>query len=154
MTENGDEESDHTIPPPDQPLEFSCEGEDYALIPPGDYQVVLVKAVQIRQWGGYKLVLWFQIVTPGEWHGTRLILPCNLKTVGKISTRSKFYREWVIAAGRKPDRNERKRMSTRVFEGKVFLAGVVTVKKGQKNLPLPPELQYSKIEGLLKHLTD
>lgn len=142
------------IPPTDPPLEFSCEGNDYPLIPSNDYEVVFVKAVKKQQWKGHKVYLWFQIITLGEWQGVQLFLPCNLKTEGKISTRSKYYKNWVIATGRKPDRYEMKRMTTRVFEGKVFLARVVTVKKDQKNLPLPPELQYSKIEGLLKRLTD
>lgn len=142
------------ISPTEPPLEFSCEGSDYPLIPPGGYEVVFVKAVKKQHWKGHKAYLWFEIITLGEWQGVQLFLPCNLKTEGKISTRSKYHQNWVVAAGRKPDRNEKKRMTTRVFEGKVFLARVVTVKKDQKNLPLHPELQYSKIEGLLKRLTD
>ncbi|MCA9469165.1 MAG: hypothetical protein KC643_27485 [Nitrospira sp.] len=113
-----------------------------------------MRAEKRSQWKCQKLFLWFQIETPGESQGTRLFLPCNLKSDGKISTRTKYYRNWVIAAGRRPDRVEKKRMSTRVFEGKLFLARVGTVIKDQKNLPLPYELQYSKIEGLLKRLTD
>lgn len=141
------------IPPLESPLEFSCEGNDYPLIPPDDYEVVFVKAVKKQQWKGHKAYLWFQIITPGEWQGTQLFLPFNLKAEGKISTRSKYHQNWVVAADRKPDRQEKKRMTTRVFEGKVFLARVVTVTKDQKNLPLHPELQYSKIDGLLKRLT-
>ncbi len=140
--------------PIDPPLEFSCEGNDYPLIPQGDYEVTFVKAVKRQHWKGHKVYLWFQIESFGEWQGLQLFLPCNLKTEGKISTRSKYHQNWVIAAGKKPDRYEKKRMTTRVFEGKMFLARVVTVKKDQKNLPLPPELQYSKIDGLLKRLTD
>ena len=107
-----------------------------------------------KQWKVHKLFLWFQIETPGESQGTRLFLPCNMKSEGKISTRSKYYRNWVVAAGKKPDRHEKKRMTSRVFEGKLLLARVATVIKDQKNLPLPDELKYSKIEGLLKRLTD
>ncbi|MCA9468998.1 MAG: hypothetical protein KC643_26640 [Nitrospira sp.] len=142
------------VSPTYPPLEFSCEGNDYPLIPPGDYEVAFVRAVKKQQWGGHKAFLWFQIITAGEWHGTQLFLPFNLKGEGKISTRSKYHQNWVVAAGKKPDRQEKKRMSTRVFEGKVFLARVATVTKDQKNIPLHPESRYSKIEGLLKRLTD
>jgi hypothetical protein len=134
-------------------LEFSCEGNDHPLVPPGDYEVTFVKAEKMRQWNSTKVFLWFRIQSFGEWHGLSLLLPCNLKDVGKVSTRSQYYRNWVVAAGRKPDRFDRKRMTTRIFKGKVFLARVVTVKKDQKRLPLPPELHYSKIEGLLNSLT-
>jgi len=140
--------------PSEPDLEFSCVGSDYPLIPPKDYEMSFVNAVKKQQWNRYKLFLWLQIETQGEWQGTQLFLPCNLETERKISTRSKYYRNWVVAAGRKPDRFDKKHMTTRVFQGKLFLARVVTVKKDQKNLPLPQELQYSKIEGLLKRLTD
>lgn len=138
----------------DQDMEFCCVGNDHALIPPGDYEVTFVKVVKMRQWDKYKVFLWFQIESFGEWQGTQLFMPCNLQSEGKISTRSKYYRNWVIANGRKPDRSERKRMTTRVFQRKLFLAKVLTVKNDQKKLPLPPELQYSKIEGLLKRVTN
>ena len=135
-------------------LEFSCVGKDHAFIPPGDYEVTFLRAEKMYQWGGHKVFLWFQIQSFGEWHGTRLFLPCNLQAEGKVSTRSKYYRNWVIATGRKPDRNERKRMTTRVFQGKCYLAKILTVKKDQKKMPLPLELQYSKVEGLLQRLTE
>lgn len=152
LPENGKDSSE--LGETEEPdLEFSCEGKDHALVPPGDYEVTFAKAEKMKQWEGFKVFLWFRIQSFGEWHGLHLFMPCNLQAVGKVSTRSKYYRNWVVAAGKKPDRFDRKRMTTRIFKGKVFLARVVTVKKDQKRLPLPPELHYSKIEGLLNSLT-
>ena len=138
----------------DSDCTFVCVGSDYPLIPSGEYEVAFIKAERLQQWQRFKIFLWFQIESFGSCQGIRLFLPCNLKSEGTISARSKYYRNWVVATGRKPDRNERKRMGTRVFKGKRFLAKVSTVIKDQKNLPLAPELQYSKIEGLLTRLTD
>ena len=150
---NGNEESFSAQAERANPdLEFSCVGQEYALVPSGDYEVTFVKAVKMYQWNRHKVFLWFRIQSFGEGQGAQLFLPCNLETEGKISTRSKYYRNWVVAAGKKPDRYDRKRMTTRVFQKKLFLARIVTVKKDQKNLPLPPELQYSKIEGLVQRL--
>ena len=58
-------------------LEFSCTGAEYALITPGDYEVVFVKAVPLRQWGNLKIILWFRVIQPGDWVGKEIFMACN-----------------------------------------------------------------------------
>ena len=134
-------------------FEFTCTGPDYVLIQPGNYEVVFVEGKIKKQWKGYKAFLWFQVITHGEFYGTKIFMACNVQPGGKISTRSKYFRNWVIAKGRKPDRSEMKRMTNRVFLGKVFLGKVRTVTHDKKNLPIHTDLQYSTIDELIERLT-
>lgn len=138
---------------PNQDLEFGGDAEIPPLIPDGEYEVIFLRAEKKeRLWGGTKVFLHFQIVDSGEYQGQELYMACNVKREGKWGVSSKYFQAWVLAAGRKPDRVDR--MSTKVFQGKVFLAKVRTVTKDSKNLPRPLLLQYSIIEDLVQRLTD
>ncbi len=140
---------------PHQDLEFDCEYDNLPLIPQGKYEVIFLSAEKRPLWGGQKVFLHFQIVTPGEFHGEKLYMACNAppkRNNGKKPESNKYLQAWELAAGRKPDRIDR--ASTKVFRGKVFLANVRTVIKNSKNLPRPPASQYSIIENLLERRTD
>ena len=93
-----------------------------------------------------------QIVSQGAFHGQTLYMVCNIKQKGKWGESSKFYQAWVLAAERRPGRNEL--MSTKVFRRQVFLAKVRVVIKNAKNVARTPLLQYSIIDDLLEKLTN
>lgn len=122
------------------------------LIPASRYEVQFLRADKKGFFKRQKLFLWFQIISPGEVHGTQLYLACDITNRKKWRSSSKFLQTWVLAAGKKPDRYDR--MSTKVFRRKVFLAEVVTVTKNARGWERPPALQYSVIRGLVRRLTD
>ena len=133
-------------------LEFACNAKIPSLITKGKYEVVFLRVEKGWLYGGMKVYLHFQIVSPGEFHGKECYMACNVKQDGKWGASSKFYQAWVLAAGRKPDRFDR--MSTKVFRDKVFLAQVRVVTTNARNLVRSHLLQYSVIDDLLERLTD
>ncbi|MDR4495056.1 MAG: hypothetical protein R3B74_11655 [Nitrospirales bacterium] len=135
-------------------IELSETGEVVLppLIQPSRYEVQFLRADKKKFFRRQKLFLWFQIITPGEFHGNQLYLVCDITSRKKWHSSSKFLQTWVLAVGKKPDRYDR--MSTKVFRGKVFLADVVTVTKNARGWERPPALQYSVIRGLVRRLTD
>ncbi|MGD9851729.1 MAG: hypothetical protein AB7T38_10705 [Nitrospirales bacterium] len=121
------------------------------LIPPGRFEVQFLKAEKRGFYKRQKLILRFQILSPGPNHGVQLYLVCDVTKRKQWHPSSKFLQTWVLAAGRKPDRFDR--MSTNVFKGKIFLAEVRTVTKNAQGWERPPDLQYSVIKGLIRCLT-
>ena len=128
----------------------------YPLIPPGEYDVVFVKAHPMNILRGMRLITYWKIQDlPSEYHGTELIMgfqyPKNGRKWGTLSKMAQCYR---IAVGRNPDRFDIGRLSTSVFKNKLFRAQVVTVAKGnapkdRKQVERSPENYYSVIEILL-----
>ena len=134
-------------------LEFSGASDIPPLIQEGKYEVVFLYAKKKWLWGREKIFLHFQIVTPGEFHGFRLFMACNVKAnKGKWRASSKYFEAWVLAAGKRPDRFDR--MSTGVFREKVFLAQIRTVTTNSRHISRLPSLRYSIIDVLLKRLTN
>ena len=122
------------------------------LIPPGRFEVQFLKAEKRGFYKRQKLILRFQIISPGPHHGLQVYLVCDVTKRKHWHPSSKFLQTWVLAAGKKPDRMDR--MSTKVFKGKVFLAEIRTVTKNAQGWERPVELQYSVIKGLIRRLTN
>ena len=131
-----------------QEFTFPCSSEIPPAIPDGEYQAAFIKAEKKILWGGQKAFLWFRIITAGEYFDVKLFLACNVPK--KLSISSKYFRAWVVATGRRPDRFESRQMSPKVFRGKAFRVQVRTVKKDAEQRPLPPALQYSVIQQLIE----
>jgi len=127
-------------------LSFNVSLDIQPLISEGKYEASFIRAERKKLWGGIKVFLWFRITTPGEPMGEKLYLACNLPQ--RITNSSKYYRCWVVAAGRKPTRHDR--MSTSVFRNKIFEVSVRTVKESSKQRPLNSELQYSVVDEILE----
>ena len=130
----------------DNDLDFDLQVEVSPLIPDGQYDVAYVRSEKKWMWRGWKLFLWFQVTTLGEYNGVKLYMPCNLPTGKKIRDSSKLGRAWILALGQKPDRFDR--FSTKVFRGKCFQAQVRRVLKSSKQSKLTPEQQYSIIDEI------
>jgi hypothetical protein len=133
-------------------LSFPFNGYIPPAIPEGDhYEVVGVRAEQAPFRGRLKCYLWFKLMTPGEWVGKEFCMNCTVKRNGKWAVSSKYWKAWVLAAGRRPNRADR--MSTNVFKGKVFRARFHTVVETADQDPRTPEQQYSVIAELLEVMT-
>jgi hypothetical protein len=136
-------------------LEFDCGGDIPPLIPEGKYNVGFLRAEKKWLWGCEKVFLWFEILDVGEFQRAELYLACNAPKKGekgKLAISNKYIQSWVLAAGKRPDRSDR--MTTRVFQDKVFLGQVRAVTTNARKLPRPPLLHYSVIDELLEPLTD
>jgi hypothetical protein len=119
------------------------------LIPPGEYDAICTKA------GRREMVLWKRAVIAlefrvfeGPYMNTQVERFYPAKN--RVGRSCAYYREWSIAAGRAPRRGERMRPSK--FLGKLFRVEVQTVASDQRQNPLPPPVQYSKVARLLELL--
>ncbi|GJL57812.1 MAG: hypothetical protein NPIRA03_06690 [Nitrospirales bacterium] len=125
--------------------------DPYPLIPEGIYDVAFLKAHRMRIGKAPRLLMYFQICDPGQYHGIVLIMGVNYPKNGKkkwgaLSKMAECYR---IAAGRNPDRFDVGRVSTSIFKGKVLAAKVSTVKRGRNQISRDESSHYSVIEKLV-----
>ena len=131
-------------------INFPVNGYIPPAIPDGDhYQVVLLRAEQSSHWGG-KIYLWFQMITPGEWHGKEFYMACPVAPKGRWKPSHKYWLMWVLAAGEQPTRTDR--ISTAVFRNKVFRVRMRKVLKTAKQTDRTPAQQYSVVDVLLEVL--
>ena len=127
---------------------FQCSRAIPPVIPDGEYEAAFIRAETKRMWGQLKIFLWFRIINSGENFDVELFLACQVPQ--KLTISCKYYRAWVVAAGRRPDRFEAQRMTPNVFRGKAFRVQVRVVKKDAEQRPLPPALHYSIIHKLIE----
>ena len=126
-----------------------CDRGMPPVIREGEYEAMFLKAEKKELWGQPKLFLWFKVVTHSDYFGQHVYMACP--NPSRMRPACKYWKMWVVAAGRKPVRGDR--MSTSVFRNKVFLVRIRTVQKNSKQAHLPPELQYSVIDELMKKNT-
>lgn len=128
-------------------------GAGWALIEDGNYEVEVLKAVRThdRRYGREIAFLLVGVLAEG------VQVPCffnlgNLKDKrrGRLvrGPRSRYYRAWVVAAGRKPRPDEP--MDVDVFLGKRFLARIRTCDQDARQDRLSDDLRYSLVEQLLE----
>jgi hypothetical protein len=141
----------------DVDLDLGEVAQAYPLIPPGEYDVVFVKAHKMPIKKSQRLITYWGIQDLAcEHHGTVLIMGFPYPKQGrkKWGANSKLAQCYRIAIGRNPDRYDTGRLSTNVFKNKIFGAQVVTVTKGNdfkgcKQYERSPENHYSVIQILL-----
>lgn len=132
----------------DRDMEFPLNSDLPARIPEGAYDLVFWRAEKKYMFGnGERMFLWFEIVTPGDWMGTKLYMTCTVAQKGKWRPSHKYWLAWVLAAGKRPVRGDR--MSTKVFRKKVFRSKVRIVTKTAHQTPRTMEQQYSVVDELL-----
>ena len=130
-------------------LAFPFNSDIPPAIPDGDqYELVFLRAEQIRQWRLPKVFLWFQMTTAGEWVGQEFFMACNVVPNGRWTASCKYWQAWVLAAGKRPSRVDR--MSTTVFRNKVFRARMRKVLKTSKQTDRTPAQQYSVVDELVE----
>lgn len=132
-------------------VEFPFDGDIPPAIPDGNhYEVMFIGAERGYIFKSEKIYLWFKIITPGNWIGQKLYMACAIPEKGKWRPSHKFYLAWVLTAGRRPNRVDRNRMSTKVFRNKVFRARIRTVTRTAKQMIRTTAQQYSVIDELLE----
>lgn len=136
-------------------LDLGQLGATYPLIPPGLYDVVFISAHFMQIFKGKRLITYWKILDMGgEHNGVVLIMGFQCPKSKKWGALSKFAQCFRIALGRDPDRFDTGRLSTKVFQKKVFCAQVVTVSRGndpksRKQYERAPESHYSVVETLI-----
>lgn len=134
-------------------------GDELAQVKAGTYDLAYVehKVKPNLHLNNTKLVIWFRIVTPGEFHG--IVLPkyygVQLKKGSefKVGPKSDFARDYVDIFKVAPARWYRVPMTK--FRGIVIEGAVRTVttgraKKGKVQRKIPEPLQYSVIDHLIR----
>jgi len=130
-------------------LEFQNNGYIPSAIPDGhSYELIFVRAEQASFRTQQKVYLWFRLNTPGEHLGQEFFMVCNVPPKGRWAASCKYWRMWVLAAGRRPARADR--LNTAVFKNKVFRGRVRTVRKSANQSDLSPAQQYSVVDELLE----
>ena len=148
-----------------------CEiiGRDYALIPEGEYEVVLeswetssrfsrkdkddptlIKGGKLYLWfrvDPYKLVLDSEVMLFMAMNVNSLVLPTGENGKFKVGARSKYYKTLKRLFG---DKVAEYATSPNAFKGKVLIAAVRTVKSDDKQRKYAEEEWYSVIDELIE----
>lgn len=130
--------------------------EPRSLIPEGTYQVRCIRIEKGQShYRSFKIFIWFEIIDPGQYMGTKLFMPMNLtdkKTdlpFKKVPRGSKYFHQWVIANNNiLPRRKDR--MSSAIFKNGIFIAVVRTVKPTFPDGTEKPECFHYSVVDYLK----
>ena len=76
---------------------------------------------------------------------------CTFHTKAELTPRHKYYKQWSIAAGRRPDKRER--MVFGVFKNRLFRIRVRDVERDSNGQPSPDVLKYSVVDRIVEPLT-
>ena len=137
-------------------MEAELLGDAPALVPPGEYLVMLDWFRTVTMFKAPKLELVFTIVSHGPHYGTRLSRYYNIdRIIGKpqkggrfkVGRNRDFTREFCSLFHHTGNRLDRLPMTR--FDGATLKASVVTVKQA-RGQHIPKALQYSKIDQLIK----
>jgi len=126
-------------------------GEVYPRVPAGEYEAICYDVRKGRSWGGREDIYIRFRLRDGKYDGTELFMVCTFPTKRKLTPRFKYYQQWTIAVGRKPDRRER--MVFGVFKKRLFRILVRDVEKNSSGHPLPDVLKYSVVAKIIEPMT-
>jgi len=143
--------NDHLLETDDLDDDCPNAGEDRPRIEPGEYIAFCHGTKVINYYGERKLMIQFRLCG-GRYDGLELFLPCPFPR-GARSYRTKYYKQWVIANGARPERGQR--MPRSVFVNKKFRILVGDSKRRFDNGELMPKfLQYSIVTSILGGVED
>lgn len=131
--------------------EYSPDSDPRPLIPEGNYEAVCIKC-EVKKYlaKGKKLYLHYQIIN-SEYAGTVLFEPINYN-YKSFSSATKYYTEWTVASGRRPQRRDK--MSHSVFKDRAFLVKVKTAKPKYNDGAFKPDtLHYSIVDRIVEVYT-
>ena len=120
-------------------------------IEPGLYPAICYDTKTRKSFGGRReLYIYFRI-QEGEYHGTEVVMYC-VYPKGPASSSMKIYKQYALAIGRLPRRNEP--ISQKAFRNKMYMVEVdYTKRKFADNTLLPRYLQYSVVVTIREVLT-
>ena len=129
------------------------------LIKPGVYSLGFLFHETARLYNQPKLILWFTVLSDGEYHGTKLKRFYNVRSlIGKAGKNGKYrpsgwssdlIREYAQLFGSIPD-DRLDRFSLNPFKNVIITGEVKTVRLDSKNRGIPACVQYSVIERLIR----
>ena len=129
------------------------------LIKPGEYSLGFDHHETQRLWNQPKLILWFTVLSDGEYHGIKLRRFYNVRSlIGKPGRDGKYrpsgwssdlIREYAHLFGSIPD-DRLDRLSLKPFKDVIITGEVKTVSRDSRKRGIPAYVQYSVIERLIK----
>ena len=129
------------------------------LIKPGEYSLGFDHHETQRLWNQAKLILWFTVLSDGDYHGIKLRRFYNVRSlIGKAGKNGKYrpsgwnsdlIREYAELFGSIPD-DRLDRFSLNPFKKVIITGEVKTVSRDSKKRGIPECVQYSVIERLIK----
>ena len=144
----------------EKPGSAQIDGDLSPLIKPQKYDLSFEYYETAKLFGGkaFKLVLWFKVITLGEYFDVRLPRYYNVKRIMgnpqkygnfKIGAKCDFLREYANLFGL-PVSGRLDRIPMSKFEGAIIEGKVRTVKHGINQHSIHEALQYSVIAELVK----
>jgi len=129
------------------------------LIKPGKYSLGFDHHVTARLFNQPKLILWFTVLSDGEYYGIKLQRYYNVRSlIGKLGKDGKYrpsgwssdlIREYAHLFGSIPD-DRLDRFSLKPYKNVIITGEVKTVTQDSKKRGIPVCVQYSVIERLIK----
>lgn len=125
--------------------EFKMADDSRPLIPEGQYSIQYLKHENRKYHGTDKLYVHFQVVTQGQFFGTRLFKTYNFYLSPPQG--SQLFKDLHRLSGKRVKKHTR--FSMALFQNDILLAVVRTVKKDSNQTLLPEYMQYSVIGSIL-----
>ncbi|MCP4582401.1 MAG: hypothetical protein GY839_12375 [candidate division Zixibacteria bacterium] len=121
------------------------------LIPEGEYDAVCCKTEAALSFGGARKIFIKFRIHDGKHDGTELFMACNYPR-GKIKPRLKYYQQWMLATGRRP--NKREKLAPKVFPRRMYKVLVRDTKpKFANGKPKPDIFRYSVVDTIIEAQT-
>ena len=135
------------------------EDQKPPLIKPGVYSLGFEYYETARLYNQPKLILWFTVLSDGDYHGVKLKRFYNVRSlIGKPGKEGKYrpsgwssdlIREYAHLFGSIPD-DRLDRFSLKPFKDVIITGEVKTVSQDSKKREIHTSVQYSVIERLIK----
>jgi len=119
-------------------------------IPEGEYEAICTKTEIGKKWQR-DLYHTFKI-HGGKYDGLELFMKCPFPK-GRAKRNSKYYQQWCLANNCLPAKGQR--LSRKIFPNRLYLVKVRDTRRRYNNSKelLPPFLQYSVVDTIIKPLT-
>ena len=121
-------------------------------IEPGYYDAICYKTKIGLAFGGRRNLYFRFRIIDGKYDGLELFMTCTYPD-GKLSPNFKYYKQWMLAAERRPHKKEH-HLSRKIFKDRIFRVLVRDTKpKYENGKPQPDFMKYSVIDSIIKPLT-
>lgn len=131
-----------------KPVNFKIDKEYPPRIPEGEYDAICIGIETGRSWGGdMDIYIKFRIVDI-NFDGYELFMACSYSKQ-KMSTRTKYYEQWVLVTARHPSKQDR--LNPEIFLNKMYVVKVRdTAPKYSDGTPKPDIFKYSVVDRIIK----